>query len=419
MRTRMRRVTFLTAVVSAAAAALVPASAMAGSSGGGLVPTGNAWGTFVKVGQVAKSGHTALAVLGCGHDRDTNDVAAVHVPGLRTGVVRSRTHTFDVNGGSGSQSVNVIHNVNLLDGQITADAVRAVSRTSYDGSRFTGGGKRSEFVGLRIAGKKYSVKASGRVDLPGIGYVQLNRQTRANNGAGHVTQMVVVHVTRNVPNLQLTAGTVIVVGHALTAVERVGGFLGGYAFGSQAILSGGAPLGANAGRSALVYVSCHGTDNAVRSNQILNLGVPSVFALSNVQSTAQGEVGGSRASLRLTDTIEQADVLQGLIDAKGIRAVAEGSVKDGVRHFDSRGSRFAELSVTGFPAIDVSVPRNTRLSILGLGTLWLHRVIRKDNQIEVRMIELSVRKPNALGLPVGADVQVGVARAVIRNPGAG
>jgi hypothetical protein len=408
----------LTAMVSAAAALLVPGSAMAGSSGRSLVPTGNAWGTFVKVGQVAKSGHTALAVLGCGPTSDSNDVAAVHVPGIKTGVVRSRTHTFSVKGGSGSQSVNVIHNVNLLNGQITADAIRAVSKTSYDGSRFEGGGRGSEFVGLRIAGKKYSAKFSGRVNLPGIGYVQLNRRTRANNGAEHVTQMVVVHVTRNVPSLQLTAGTVIIVGHALTAVERVGGILGGYAYGSKAVVAG-VPVGANAGRSALVYVGCHGTDGAVLTNQILNLGVPSVFGLSNVQSTAQGEVHRSKASLRLTDTIEQADVLQGLIDGKGIQAVAEGSISHGVRHFDSRGSRFAQLSVKGFPAIDVNVPRNTRISIPGLGTLWLHRVIRSDNQIEVRMIELQVRKPNSLGLPVGADVQVGVARAVIKDPRAG
>jgi hypothetical protein len=67
----------------------------------------------------------------------------------------------------------------------------------------------------------------------------------------------------------------------------------------------------------------------------------------------------------------------------------------------------------------VGVRRNTRLSVPGVGVLWLHRVIRKDNQIEVRMIELQVRKPNSLGLPVGADVQVGVARAVIKKPRAG
>ena len=163
-------------------------------------------------------------------------------------MIRSRTNAMTVKGGTGSRSVNVIHNVNLLSGQITADAVRAVSRTSYNGSRYTGGGGRSEFLGLRINGKKYSARASGRVNLPGIGYVQMNQQTRASDGTEHLTHMIVVRVTRNVPRLHLTAGTVIVVGHALTAVERAAGFLGGYAFGSQAVVSG-VPLGANAGRS--------------------------------------------------------------------------------------------------------------------------------------------------------------------------
>ena len=64
MRPRAQTVSFLITAVSAAAAALAPASAVAGSSAASLVLTGNAWGTYVKVGQIAKSGHTALAVLG-------------------------------------------------------------------------------------------------------------------------------------------------------------------------------------------------------------------------------------------------------------------------------------------------------------------------------------------------------------------
>ena len=188
MRPRTQTVIFL--ITAAAAAALAPASAVAGSTAASLVPTGNAWGSYVKVGQIAKSGHTALAVLGCGHDRDSNDVAAAHAPGIRTGVIRSRTNATTVKGGTGSRSVNVIHNVNLLGGQITADAVRAVSRTSFNGTRYRGGGGRSEFVGLRINGKKYSARASGRVNLPGIGYVQLNQQTRASDGTEHLTHMI-------------------------------------------------------------------------------------------------------------------------------------------------------------------------------------------------------------------------------------
>ena len=89
------------------------------------------------------------------------------------------------------------------------------------------------------------------MNLPGIGYVQLNQQTRASDGTEHLTHMLVVRVTRNVPRLPSdgrdpSSSSVA----ALTAVERTAGFLGGYAFGSQAVASG-VPLGANAGRSAL------------------------------------------------------------------------------------------------------------------------------------------------------------------------
>jgi hypothetical protein len=415
MRTHGRIAIFLAVVLSAAAASLVPASALARSSAAQVAPTGNAWGSYVRVGGIAESGHTALAVLGCGGRHDSNDVAAVHVPGLSTGVIRSKTDATDVNGDPGSRSVNVTHNINLLDGLITADAVRAVSRTSYDGSRFTGNGRGSEFVGLEINGKPYSVNASGRVNLGGIGYAVLNHESQAQNGAVHRTDMVSIHVTRDVPRLHLSAGTVMVVAHALSSVHPAGGILGGYAFGSRAVVSGGAPLGANAGKSALVYVSCDGTDGKVVKNQVANLGLSPAFSLFNVQSTAQGEVQSKTASLKLTDTVEEADLLQGLIHAKAIKAVAAGSTAHGERHFTSRGSQFGQLLVAGFPQINLNVSRNTRVSLPGLGVLWLHRVIRSDNQIEVRMIELQVRKPNTLGLPVGADVQVGVARAAIRQ----
>src|SRR4029078_7557902 len=106
---------------------------------------GRQWVTSVTGVQFAKSGHTALAVLGCGHDRDSNDVAAAHAPGIRTGVIRSRTNATTVKGRPGSRAVNGVHYVHLLGGQITADAVRAVSRTSFNGTRYGGGGGRSEF----------------------------------------------------------------------------------------------------------------------------------------------------------------------------------------------------------------------------------------------------------------------------------
>ena len=50
------------------------------------------------------------------------------------------------------------------------------------------------------------------------------------------------------------------------------------------------------------------------------------------------------------------------------------------------------------------------MSIAGLGTLYLYRVIHNfpnPHSVEVRMIELVVTQTNLLGLPIGLDIIVG------------
>jgi hypothetical protein len=74
---------------------------------------------------------------------------------------------------------------------------------------------------------------------------------------------------------------------------------------------------------------------------------------------------------------------------------------------------FVDLHVEGFPDIGDDVPPNTRLRILGLGTLWLHRIIQTSNSIEVRMIELIVTEPNGFGIAVGTNIRVAVASASV------
>ena len=74
--------------------------------------------------------------------------------------------------------------------------------------------------------------------------------------------------------------------------------------------------------------------------------------------------------------------------------------------FDDTGSKFVGLKVSGHPDIHDNVPPNTKVTIAGLGTLWLHRVIKTDSYIEVRMIELVVSEANKYGIKVGTDVRI-------------
>lgn len=410
---RFRFIVFLS--VSAVAGALLPATAAAAeSSSTRLLRSGAAWGSTVTTGGTVVSGRSAYSRLGCGGTFDSNRVASVDTKGLRTGAVTTRTEALQLNGDPASRSTTVINSLNVLDGRITAEAVKAVSTTLRDGSNFRSNGAGSGFLNLKIDGRSINASPGQRVNLPGVGYVLLNRRVEQDGGRAHTTRMVQVHVTEDVAGPNLPAGTTIVVGHARSALRRVGGILNGVAFGSQGAASSGDSLAAGAGPSARIYMPCAGTNDQIRRNQIATVQVPSLFTLSNVVSTARGDVSGTSASGRMTNRVEQAGVLDGLVEASGVRAVASGSAESGVRKFSSGGSSFAALSVRGFPGVNANVAPNTRRHIEGLGTLWLRRVIRLEGSIEVRMIELQVTEANSRGLPVGAVIRVGVARAGIR-----
>jgi hypothetical protein len=74
------------------------------------------------------------------------------------------------------------------------------------------------------------------------------------------------------------------------------------------------------------------------------------------------------------------------------------------------------LAVAGYPAINDSVPYNTQVSIAGLGTLYLKRVISNfpnPDSTEVRMIELVINQTNSYNLPIGADIIISDAQITI------
>jgi hypothetical protein len=76
----------------------------------------------------------------------------------------------------------------------------------------------------------------------------------------------------------------------------------------------------------------------------------------------------------------------------------------------------ADIFVTGHPEINDNVPYNTQVSLAGLGTLYIKRIIRNypnPDSIEIRMIELVIAESNSYNLPVGADIVIGDAQIAI------
>ncbi|MCA1696240.1 MAG: hypothetical protein LC749_16815, partial [Actinobacteria bacterium] len=252
-----------------------------------------------------------------------------------------------------------------------------------------------------------------KITLAGIGYVVLNEQITNIQAKKAVFTVNMIHIVVTQANLlNLDVGLNIIVSHAKSDLEGpTTAVLDGRAYGTQANIAGSL---LKSGPSALVQMPCLGTNGIIRTNSVLTVNLPGILTSGTVKDTAQGTVGDTSAMGETTSTIEGLNLLDGLVKATVIKADAHATSNNGVFSFSDAGSQFLGLSVSGHPEITADVAPNTKIELLGLGTLYLHRVIKTPNNITVRMIELKVTNgSNVFGLPLGSDIQVGVAEASV------
>jgi hypothetical protein len=101
-------------------------------------------------------------------------------------------------------------------------------------------------------------------------------------------------------------------------------------------------------------------------------------------------------------------VLNGLITADVISAgVVVKKKKKSQRVRTRLGSQLLGLTVAG-NAIPVNVAPNTRIDLAGVGTLVLNEQVREKWGGYVRALHLTLSTAQ-YGLPVGAEIEVGVA----------
>ncbi len=387
----------------------------------GFLFSANAYGTQVKVGNLVKSGPTAKSGIGggCGTTKapqhSENTILSVNLaPTVTTGVIFTTADGIVLqNGTQRARATAETYGANLLGGLISADLVKAVSTITHDASGFHTSPAGTQFVNLVVAGNLLGVSTAPntRIELAGLGYVIINEQiAKTTKGGGKSLTVNGIHVVITQANLlNLKVGTHIIVSHAFSTLSGPGisGTLDGFAYGTNANV-------ANviiSGRTAQVAVGCLGTNGVVKTNQILQVQVPGLVSVGEVVDTAQGSVNGTSATAETTSTIQAVNVLADLVRADVVKADAHASKLNGAVTLSDSGSSFVNLSVEGFANIDANVAPNTKLTIAGLGTLYLHRVIKTQTDIEVRMIELVINQQNTLGIRIGTVVRVAVAHA--------
>ena len=200
-------------------------------------------------------------------------------------------------------------------------------------------------------------------------------------------------------------------GSGLQAADLAGSFRGN-AFATFANAEAG-PVAAQLGRSAYQPCPCRGTNGEVLSNTINDLQAGDngkVLKATATLSTVFTQKTATTATIQDTSTITGLNLLDGLITATTVKAVANVAATASSITADPNGSIFANLKIAG-NAISANVAPNTVIALPGLGSVTLKKVRRSGGftslgRIVVQMLVVDIAQSNSLGLPVGVQIVV-------------
>ena len=212
--------------------------------------------------------------------------------------------------------------------------------------------------------------------------------------------------------LGANAGTEIRVADALSEIksEGVPAAVGGYAYAPQLIAG---PV--TSGPLVLETIPCFGTYGVVDTDSVESTTIPGVASTGAVTVTGTADLKASETSVETTTAIAGLNLLSGLVTATAIKGEASGTTTDGVTFDFTGGSTFVGLAVAGYPGITDDVAINTKIKIANLGDLYFNRVEVDSDKIKVTPIELIINATNSFGLPIGAELTLGVCEAQLHS----
>jgi hypothetical protein len=379
----------------------------------------NAYGASANVGSAVRLAPTAPSHVGAGCGIPTlglnqnNSVASVSLfPLIQTGVNTTSAATMNPANASANAT---IANVSLVAGLVGAQAVTAASATYVSNHQILYSSAGSGFVNLTVAGIPILGNPAPNTTIPllGLGRVVLNEQITQSLPISFQLRVNMIHVYVTLPNLLgIPLGTEIIVGSATSSVALytapAASSGGSYALG----ITGGL---LNDGPIAQASIPCTSTYGKLVTVTQAGINVPLVLTSGTMTDTARSDITPFFVDAQTTSSVQSLNLLSGLVTVNAMQDKATAVTNNSTNFQFSSSGTFTGLHVAGFPQIGDNVPPNTALTIPGLGTLYLHRVVTTNDSIEVTMVELQVLESNHLGLPLGTDIKIADSSAALTS----
>ncbi len=268
-----------------------------------------------------------------------------------------------------------------------ASAITTQSTVSHSSAGYATKGN-STFTGLRIGGVSITAHPSidQTVNLPGIGKVVLNHQSRDTRYGGLSLAVTAMRVSLLAGNtLGLPAGSVVV-GHAQASLHLPIRHLAyGNAYGTTAQV--GTTL--TSGRTAPVYLPCGGSNGVTQTNTTASASLPGVLSTGVISSSSRSADTATSTTARTHSHVANVSLLGGAIKLTGVTAQSTATRTSSGITLSSAGTTVAGLTIRG-KARSVTIRPNTGISIAGIGTLYLDRVVLTSQSIRVHAVELDL-----------------------------
>lgn len=400
-------------------AAVVPKFAYGASAGGTKV---TAVGTTITSSPTAQA-----AIYGETPTSDSNKAASVDVGNLvDVGAVNTDVSSVAQDDGFAARSHTRTANISLLNGAITVQAIDTTSTASSSDAVAPQGATDSQLVGLVINGKQYpmSVARNTGVTIPGVATVLINASNTAVDGGTVVTFGSGLLVRLLSQQGGVAAGAEILLNPTFAMVQPApqnpnAPSLGGVGYGAYAQSKVGNDVQAETGRLAYYAVPLAGTNGNTLNNHVAQAHIGSLFNLGAIDTDVMGITTENYAKVAVMDKLANVNVFQqllgGLISATAFGTSAQVEMIDN-KFTLTGGLQFVNLRIAG-KAIPVDVAPNTTMHVANLGTV----TINQQQTVEVpgwvhamQVVGLDIVLDTAgYGLPVGAEVQVGVSQALI------
>ena len=367
------------------------------------------------IGKIVNSDLTGASNLGgtAFVGESSNGVAKVSVPGIIDVGAITTSQVASPFGSDGLQitSKAKIAGIDLLSGAIKVDAVETTNIARATPSGFSKEAD-SKLATLTIGGNSYPISTAPNttVEIPGLAKIVINEQVSNSSGSGIETKVNALRVTlledfagaKLGSTIKLAPSGINILNGGPSNAIPVGGFCYGLAAKVKV-----ADISADVPPLPYLSIPSIGTGGKLFTNSTANVDIPQgLLKVGAIECGVSGVSNVGSADAFAQTEIARANVLGGVVTADAIKVKSHVS-KNGNAHLEEQSMEFVNLKVAGKP-IKLNVKKNTRINVLGLGQVNINKQITKSGYSAIIGVEviLSVKK---LGLPVGAQVHLGVA----------